>query len=310
MGWDRASLTQRVVQSLHRDAWDKSAGRNGSYSPNISRTYQSGCRTVGLAGAVKQPPLNPSDGWHDGQQQSVGDDRRDVSSEADRLRFVTGYRSGDRRISAGRDLFSIGSQEDVIYNVLDGWVALYTLLEDGRKQIVQFALPGAVLGIFLSGGARATFGAEALTDLVVSVIPRGTLTSLVRSDPELGIRLAQSLARDCSLAFDHLTSIGRRLARERVAHLLLELFVRCRAQWPGSRIEEMFLPLTQEQIGDATGLTFVHVNRVLRMFRKERILEFHYRRLRILDPDRLVDVAGIDPQIAMSWIDGQPLRES
>ena len=73
--------------------------------------------------------------------------------------------------------------------------------------------------------------------------------------------------------------------------------------WPGHRIEEMHLPLTQEDIGDATGLTGVHVNRVLRDLRQEGIAEFHYRRLRILNPDRLVDVAGIDPHVAMSWID-------
>ena len=89
---------------------------------------------------------------------------------------------------------------------------------------------------------------------------------------------------------------------KRVAHLLLELFIRYRSQWPGIRLEEMHLPLTQEHIGDATGLTFVHVNRVLRDLQRDGILEFHYRRLQILDPDKLIDVAGIDPQLVMSWI--------
>jgi CRP/FNR family transcriptional regulator len=93
--------------------------------------------------------------------------------------------------------------------------------------------------------------------------------------------------------------IGRRSALERVAYLLLELFIRSRLRWPGHRSEEMYIPLTQEHIGDATGLTNVHVNRVLR---KEGIAEFHYRRLQILNPDRLVDVAGIDPHAALSWI--------
>jgi hypothetical protein len=65
----------------------------------------------------------------------------------------------------------------------------------------------------------------------------------------------------------------------------------------------MHLPLTQEDIGDATGLTGVHVNRVLRDLRRDRIVEFHYRRLRILNPDKLIDVAGIDPHVALSWID-------
>lgn len=63
----------------------------------------------------------------------------------------------------------------------------------------------------------------------------------------------------------------------------------------------MHLPLTQEHIGDATGLTGVHVNRVLRDLKKDGVLEFHYRRLRILDPDRLVDIAGIDPHLLLPW---------
>ena len=84
---------------------------------------------------------------------------------------------------------------------------------------------------------------------------------------------------------------------------MLELFVRSRAQWPGDGIEEMPLPLTQEQIGDATGLTGVHVNRVLSRLLADGILEFHYHRLTILDPDRLLEIADVSPQSAMSWID-------
>ncbi|MBL8579671.1 MAG: Crp/Fnr family transcriptional regulator [Mesorhizobium sp.] len=229
-----------------------------------------------------------------------------VSLPMERHRLIPRYRDGDRKIEAGRNLFSIGSSGKSIFNLLEGWVAVYTLLEDGRRQIVQFALPGAILGVLPSRRAPATVGAQALTEVVVSVIPVSVLTSHSQADPEIGMRLARSLAHDCNLAFDHLTSIGRRSARERVAHLLLELFTRYRAQWPGNRSEEMVLPLTQEQIGDATGLTFVHVNRVLSALRKEGIVQFHYRRLRILDPDRLIEVAGVDPEIAMSWLERRP----
>ena len=73
-------------------------------------------------------------------------------------------------------------------------------------------------------------------------------------------------------------------------------------RWPHDRTEEIPLPLTQEHIGDATGLTGVHVNRVLRELRRERIVEFRYRRLRILNLDKLIDAAGVDPLVATSWI--------
>jgi CRP-like cAMP-binding protein len=209
-------------------------------------------------------------------------------------------KSGHRQFSAGCDLFRPGEKRNAIYRLVDGWVALYMLLEDGSRQILHFALPGAVLAF--APGRVTTYSAQALTDVVVCVVPYERLYALLREQPEAGMQLAWVLSRDRSLAYDRLASVGRHSARERVAHLILELFIRYRMRWPGHRIEEMHLPLTQEHIGDATGLTGVHVNRVLRDLRSEGILEFHYRRLRILDPDRLVDVAGIDPHMAWSWI--------
>ncbi len=302
MNWDRASLSEETARSLRRDEWGTiERERNVPLSnemPSAAPPY----RMDAWGGQLSRRPPRPK-GASDGEAYEPSNA---VSLPMERHRLIPRYRDGDRKIEAGRDLFSIGSSGKSIFNLLEGWVAVYTLLEDGRRQIVQFALPGAILGVLPSRRAPATVGAQALTEVAVSVIPVSVLTSHSQADPEIGMRLARSLAHDCNLAFDHLTSIGRRSARERVAHLLLELFTRYRAQWPGNRSEEMVLPLTQEQIGDATGLTFVHVNRVLSALRKEGIVQFHYRRLRILDPDRLIEVAGVDPEIAMSWLERCP----
>jgi CRP-like cAMP-binding protein len=220
------------------------------------------------------------------------------------VRVIASYKSGDREIKAGNDLFLSGEPCDVIYNLVDGWVFLYDLLEDGRRQILHFALPGALLGLYPD--RVAIYGAQALTDAVVWVIPHENLGPLFEEHPGVGLRLAWIVCRERNLAYDHLFSIGRRSARERVARALLELFVRYRMRWPGYRIEEIHLPLTQEHIGDATGLTGVHVNRILRGLRKDRFVEFHYRRLRILNPDKLVDVAGINPLAIFSWTGRHP----
>ena len=228
--------------------------------------------------------------------------RLDADHTAGLLHVTSRYKSADRQIKAGCDLFRVGERGEAIYSLVDGWVALYNLLEDGRKQILQFALPGAILAFVPAPGAMMNYSAQALTDSVVGIIPHENLRRLSRDNPEIGMELAGLISQDRSFAYDHLSSMGRRSARERVAYLLLELFIRSRLRWPGHRSEEMHLPLTQEHIGDATGLTGVHVNRVLRDLRKEGIAEFHYRRLRIVNPDKLVDVAGIDPHIALSWI--------
>jgi CRP-like cAMP-binding protein len=198
-------------------------------------------------------------------------------------------------------LFASGEPSRSIYYLLDGWVCLYKLLPDGRRQILHFALPAAVLG-FPPSRDWMSYSAQALTDATVSVIPGNNLTAMFGEYPEVAMRIAWLVSRDRSLAYEHLSSVGRRSGRQRVARLLLELFVRSRMQWPGHDTGEMYLPLTQEHIGDTTGLTGVHVNRVLRDLRRERILEFHYRRLRVLNPDKLVDVAGVDPKLMFSWI--------
>ena len=237
-------------------------------------------------------------------------ERLDPDHGASVLHVTGRYKSADRAIKAGCDLFRLGERGEAIYSLVDGWIALYNLLEDGRRQILQFALPGAVLAFVPARGAVMNYSAQALTDAVVSVIPHENLGRLSRENPEIGMRLAGLISQDRSLAYDHLSSIGRRSARERVAYLLLELFIRSRLRWPGHRSEEMYLPLTQEHIGDATGLTGVHVNRVLRDLRKEKIAEFHYRRLRILNPDKLVDVAGIEPHVVLSWINDGSSNET
>lgn len=217
----------------------------------------------------------------------------------DTLHLLARYKSPNREVKAGEDIFVPGDPSRMICSLLSGWAFRYTLLEDGRRQILDFPLAGAVLRFHPSRGSSTTFGAQALTDCVVCAIPYAALIEASRQQPAIGLHLATLISQDFSLAVDHLTSVGRQSARERVAHLLLRLFVRYRVQWPDFRLEEMHLPLTHEHIADATGLTFIHVCRVLRSLRTDGIVEFRYHRLRILDPDKLADVAEVDPQLLL-----------
>jgi len=237
-------------------------------------------------------------GWGGGQARPT---RLLHGDGAGILRIAASRKSGNRAMRAGRNMFRIGERRDTVYFLAEGWAFLYNISKNGRRQILHFALPGDVLGFHPAGGDVTSYGAQALTDIVVSTIPHKTLEHLAIEFPEVGMTLARMMSRDRDLAYGHLTNIGRRTARERVANLILELYVRYGSQWPGACATEMHLPLTQEHVGDATGLTSVHVNRVLRGLRQEKIVEFHYRRLRILDPDRLVDAASVDPQVMRSW---------
>ena len=112
--------------------------------------------------------------------------------------------------------------------------------------------------------------------------------------------MAWITARDAALAREHLTNVGRRSARDRVAHPLLELFYRVRRRGASPGDNALELPLTQEHIADAPGLTMVHVNRTLRALREADLLAMRGRMLRILDPEALAELAGFDPDIVLS----------
>lgn len=236
------------------------------------------------------------------RHQTDQNDLNNSGNVSDVSDTMTRYETGLRKAALGYDLFGAEESGSLLFELIDGWVALYKILEDGRRQILHFALPGALLGF--APGRPLGYGGLALTPATARVIERDCLYQLFHDYPDVGLQLTCQVASDRSAAYDHLSSLGRKSARERVAHRLLELFVRFRMRWPGHRADEIILPLTQEHIADATALTCVHVNRVLRDLRADQIVEFHYRRLRVLDPDKLADAAKADPQIFLSWANG------
>jgi CRP/FNR family transcriptional regulator len=128
------------------------------------------------------------------------------------------------------------------------------------------------------------------TPVKVCVFPKSKLIDLFRDHTELALRALTMCARDRLDIHDHLTSVGRRTARERIAHLLFELDHRVRARSPGLPTA---IPLTQTQIGDALGLSEVHVNRTLQSFREAGLVRLGRGVIGILGPDRLAGIAGI-----------------
>ena len=218
------------------------------------------------------------------------------------IAVVEHFKSGNRMLSAGAYLYG---QDEVcrdLYTLLDGWVCLYQMLEDGRRQILDFALPGAFLGFQPDLDSPASHSAYCLTDIAVCVFPRENLFDLFRAHPELALRMAWITARDGALAREHLTNVGRRSARERVAHLLLELFYRVRRRAGDGAANTIDLPLTQEHIADALGLTTVHVNRTLGKLRQADLLDIHGRTLTVRDPAALAEIAGFDAEAVLEAV--------
>ncbi len=211
----------------------------------------------------------------------------------ERLSIVQTFKKGDRILPAGSQLFRPGEVCPELYNLLDGWGALYQVLESGDWQILGFALPGAFLGQQPHLDAPMLYGVECLTDVAVCVFPRREFPKLIKDHPDLAIRLAQLNIQATVLAYDHLTNIGSRSARARVAHLLLDLCLRLRGGQLSEDDNEIDIPLTQHHIADALGLTSVYVSQTLKQLREQNLLLFKNGRLQILDPDGLANIAEV-----------------
>ncbi len=198
-----------------------------------------------------------------------------------------------KAVEAGAELFAEGGTSDCIYVVLEGWLFLHRILEDGRRQILDFALPGSVLSYGIQPGSTFAFSAEAITNTVIAVIPLRQVNSLLRSNPESAAMILNAANESLLSAFDTMTDIGRRTAREAVAHFLLRMHQRV-VETIGSEDDgTISLPLHQEHIGDALGLTAVHVCRTLRKLRNDGLVEVSRGHLHIPDPEGLAMDAGI-----------------
>jgi CRP/FNR family transcriptional regulator, anaerobic regulatory protein len=210
------------------------------------------------------------------------------------LQAITDLEAGARVVPVGSDLYRQGDICSTYYMVLNGWIALSMLLDDGSCQILDFALPGAVLGFQSRPGAAMYHSARCLSVVRVYAFPRRELEAIIESNPRLAILLCGQITADEARAHDHLTNLGLRGARERIARFLLELYVRVRRRLPAEPGEVIQLPLSQTHIGQALGLTYVHVCRTLQILRKQKIVRFANHRFEIIDPQALVGASGID----------------
>jgi CRP-like cAMP-binding protein len=199
-----------------------------------------------------------------------------------------------RVIPARRDVIREGERPKHVHLMVDGWACSYKALPDGRRQIVAFFVPGDLcdLNVYVLNEMDHTLGA--ITRLSVADISRDDMDALTATHP----RITQALWWDClvqqSIQREWTLNVGQRTAYERIAHLLVELFLRLRSV-KMTQGDSCDLPLTQTDIADATGLTAVHVNRTLQELRHDGLIELDKRRLRIPNLGRLMDAAMFNP---------------
>jgi CRP-like cAMP-binding protein len=222
---------------------------------------------------------------------------KSVTSEE--LNFINAIKREHLQVPAGEDIIRIGDAAPEIYTLYAGWAFRYKTLPDGRRQVLNFLLPGDLLGLQAAMFDAALYGVEALTDVQLCVLPRKRIWALFGQMPGLAFDIAWLGSRSESFVDENLTSVGRRTAAERVAALIVTLYKR--AQVLGMVAGDTFaFPLTQQHIADALGLSLVHTNKTLAKLRRMGMFKQQNGTMTLTNPRVLERVAQhFDEEVPM-----------
>jgi len=180
--------------------------------------------------------------------------------------------------------------------MVSGWACRQRVLSDGRRQITSFILPGDMVGSLQQPEPSLDYSVMALTQ-VVTVDASALMSAVAGGDPiHRGLARAVRLLGpyEMVLTYNQIVRLGRQTAYERMVHLMLELLERLRLA--GKAGSDTFpLPLTQEVLSDALGLSVVHVNRTMRQLRRDGLLEVYGGRVKILDLNAMREIADWIP---------------
>jgi CRP-like cAMP-binding protein len=203
------------------------------------------------------------------------------------------FQSTPRRVDRGREIVAEGRKYDGLWVLLDGAGLRYRVLGDGRRQVLNVVLPGDFIGFPGCFFESALYSISALGECTVSPVPFTRFLGLFQSQPRLAAAVFWSLTCEAAMYAEHLIGVGRRSALERVAHFLLEMQTRLQAI--GLADERTYrLPLTQELLADALGLSVQYVNQTLRQLREENLVTVERQQVTITNPDALTALADFE----------------
>lgn len=211
------------------------------------------------------------------------------------LALIESLKRSQMVVRADASIIHEGQSDAPLYTLLSGWAFRFKTLSDGRRQILNFLLPGDFIGVQQKMAEASAHGVQALTDVMLCVFQRDALWELHRSAPKLGFAVTWLTAHEESVVDDALLSVGRRSAEERIAMLLILIYKRASALEPGGPGDSVPFPLTQQHVADALGLSLVHTNKTLRKLERRGLHRVRDGRLQLLDVKalaRLADVYG------------------
>jgi CRP-like cAMP-binding protein len=189
------------------------------------------------------------------------------------------------------DIAREGDKPKDVHLILSGWACRYKQLEDGRRQIVSFFLPGDIcdLNVFILREMDHSIGT--ITSVTIADLSRDFFDAISAGYPRIAAAFWWESLVNSAIQREWTMSLGQRTASERMAHLLCEIFFRLRLAGL-TRENGCDFPLTQSDLADATGLSKVHVNRTLQELRSAELIVLKGKALTVPNLERLM-IAGL-----------------
>ena len=198
-----------------------------------------------------------------------------------------------RSLGPGQDVAREGDTPSQCCLVLDGWVCRYKIISEGRRQIFSFHIPGDLPDLQSLHMPVMDHSLGTITEAMVGFIPHESMRQLTLRFTRLGAALWRETLIDAAIFREWMIGIGRKSAYSRIAHLFCEMYAKLEAVGLASD-HHYRLPITQAELGDALGLSTVHVNRSLQAMRGNGLITLKGSELIIHNPDELMRVAEFD----------------
>jgi CRP-like cAMP-binding protein len=214
-------------------------------------------------------------------------------SEGDRRTLIS-HAQRTQHFNAREDLNKDGDHARYVNFILEGWACRYKLLEDGRRQIVSFFVPGDLCDPIVFLLREMSHGLGSITPVTAARVSREEMVDLMAKSPTLEKAFWLDMLISAEIQREWTVALGRRTARERMAHLFCELAMRLRAVGLADG-QEFDMPVTQTDLADALGLSSVHVSRTLQDLRGAGLIELKGKRLTLNNEKALREVAMFDP---------------
>ncbi len=198
-----------------------------------------------------------------------------------------------RKFERGETIVREGDHPKNSFAVLDGVTAMVKTTGQGDRHVVIFHFTSDIPDLHSLHLERLDVAVEAASSCAVGFMPHESLRAVCAKFPRVNNVLWRATLVDASILRECALSIAQRPALNRIAHLLCEFVVRLKLAGLGTE-DGCELPLTQAEIGDCLGITYVHVNRVLQTLRKQKLIDLESDRLRVHDWPGLVQIGDFD----------------